>query len=874
MSTAQAFSDNSLPKNLFDNRNLRGCTTRKKRDNIVLIDVDSELFGDVFILDVPESFQKKFRKNPKHAICIDDYDVGSGGSSCGERVDGASRTNINAMTSDECSPPEAAEPSTSAFVDVGGLFCNEGNMPVKLSKSKRAYSGQSASRSQYGHKPDSEGGCSESDCSDCELMVGSPEKLREEWKKAFHRRRKYAGFPEPSHPVHDNANEGSDGERVDGAFHTNSDTLPSERCSSPEVAESSTCAFVDVGGLFSDEGNRRVELTKSKQTCSGQNVSINQYGQKLDSERCSSEGDCSDCELIVGSPEKLREQWEKAYYRRRNNFRSVFTDFEDKAGSPKPSHPVHDNAKGANGGDRVDGSFHTYSDAMPSDEQSSPEVAEPSTSAFADVGGLFSNEGNTPVKLSEFKRCVSCNQYGRKLDSEGCSSESECSDCELMVGSSEELREQWKKASYRRRNNARSVFSDFEDKAGSPEPKYPFHDNSKEGIDVDPSSQQRNARNCSLHNDDDNVFDGSKKLYNGSKIPEQDNDPMETDDHFTSTCKHLDHENAEDTVENVTFTGPKSDVRNRYQHYDFDDFCFVFPQKFSVGVRVCEQYYDHLEMNGHATSTNDDGVTSGADQNKRNMTCAPECSGSHIDEQFIVKDTVFVDDFHEPAGKPAENFMCQQNSNAKMQDVESSHTDLFVRHKDAGIRPVPSDDASSCHGSAAAFSSDQVETIIDRQKIKETVEYKHAMEEELAARKLQLMREAEEARRLRNRKKAERMRIVMNKRRQKERVEEIRQTRRKDEENQNLKEKYRAEIKKELQRIEATSGDMASLLRCLGIHVGGGSFPSPHEVQAAYKRACLKFHPDRISATDLRQQVEAEETFKLISNMKDKFLSK
>ncbi|CAO2830174.1 unnamed protein product [Amaranthus hypochondriacus] len=863
MSTTQAFSDSSLPTNLFDNRNrnLRGCTTRKKRENIVLIDVDSELFGDVFILDVPDSFQKKFRKNPKHAISIDDDDVvGSGGSSFDERVDGASRTNINPMTSDECSPPEAAEPSTSAFVDVGGLFSNEGNMPVKLSKSKRTYSGQSASRSQYGHKPDSEGGCSESDCSDCELMVGSPEKIREEWKKAFHRRRKYAGSPEPTHPVRDNANEGSDGERVDGAFHTNSDTLPSGRCSSPDVAEPSTSAFVDVGGLFSNEGNRRVELTKSKQTYSGQNVS----------ERCSSEDDCSDCELIVGSTEKLREQWEKAYYRRRNNFRSVFTDFEDKAGSPKPSNPVHDNAKGANGSEKVDGSFHTNSDAMPSDEWSSPEVAEPSTSAFADVGGLFSNEGNTPVKLSKFKRCVSSNQYGRKLDSEGCSSESECSDCELMVGSPEELREQWKKASYRRRNNVRSVFSDFEDKAGSPEPNHPHHDNSQEGIDVDLSSQQRNARNFSPHHDDDNVFDGSKKLYNGSKISEQDNDTTETDDHFASTSKHLDHENAEDTVENVAFSGSKSDVRNHYQHYDFDDFCFVSPQKFSVGVRVCEQYYDHLEMNGHATSTNDDGVTSGVDQNERNVTCAPECSGSHTDEQFIVKDTVLVDDFREPA----ENFMCQQNSNAKMQNVDSSHTDLFVRHKDAGIRPLPSDDASSCHGSAAALSSDQVETIIDRQKIKETEEYKHAMEEELAARKVQLMREAEEARRLRNRKKAERMRIVMNERRQKERVEEIRQTRRKDEENQNLKEKYRAEIKKELQRIEAISGDMASLLRCLGIKVGGGSFPSQHEVQAAYKRACLKFHPDRISATDLRQQVEAEETFKLISNMKDKFLWK
>ncbi|GAB2280164.1 hypothetical protein Dimus_014801 [Dionaea muscipula] len=41
---------------------------------------------------------------------------------------------------------------------------------------------------------------------------------------------------------------------------------------------------------------------------------------------------------------------------------------------------------------------------------------------------------------------------------------------------------------------------------------------------------------------------------------------------------------------------------------------------------------------------------------------------------------------------------------------------------------------------------------------------------------------------------------------------------------------------------------------------------------AAYKRAVLRFHPDRASRGDLRQQVEAEERFKLISRMREKFL--
>jgi DnaJ-class molecular chaperone len=42
-------------------------------------------------------------------------------------------------------------------------------------------------------------------------------------------------------------------------------------------------------------------------------------------------------------------------------------------------------------------------------------------------------------------------------------------------------------------------------------------------------------------------------------------------------------------------------------------------------------------------------------------------------------------------------------------------------------------------------------------------------------------------------------------------------------------------------------------------------------VQTAYKKAVLKFHPDRASKSDIRQQVEAEEKFKLISRMNKNF---
>eukprot|EP00268_Persea_americana_P037438 TRINITY_DN37058_c0_g1_i2.p1 TRINITY_DN37058_c0_g1~~TRINITY_DN37058_c0_g1_i2.p1 ORF type:complete len:170 (-),score=38.26 TRINITY_DN37058_c0_g1_i2:586-1095(-) len=135
-----------------------------------------------------------------------------------------------------------------------------------------------------------------------------------------------------------------------------------------------------------------------------------------------------------------------------------------------------------------------------------------------------------------------------------------------------------------------------------------------------------------------------------------------------------------------------------------------------------------------------------------------------------------------------------------------------------------------------------------------------------------LLWQAEEAQRLRKRRKAETMRLLDMERRQRQRLEEVRETQKKDEETINLKEKFRAEIREELENIELRYRDMASLLRALGVPVGGGLYPTPREINAAYKQALLRFHPDRASRSDVRQQVEAEEIFKLISRLKEKLL--
>ncbi|WVZ60577.1 hypothetical protein U9M48_010580 [Paspalum notatum var. saurae] len=151
----------------------------------------------------------------------------------------------------------------------------------------------------------------------------------------------------------------------------------------------------------------------------------------------------------------------------------------------------------------------------------------------------------------------------------------------------------------------------------------------------------------------------------------------------------------------------------------------------------------------------------------------------------------------------------------------------------------------------------------EREKHKESAEYKRAAEEEWASRQRQLQIQAEEAKKLRKRKKAEAQRLLDMEKRQKQRLQEVRESQRKNEEAIQLKEQHRGVVRKELEEMERRYCDMTSILYALGIPVEGG------EVKA-YKQALLKFHPDRVSRNDVYQQVRAEETFKFISRLKEK----
>ncbi|XP_050221853.1 uncharacterized protein LOC126672015 [Mercurialis annua] len=220
-------------------------------------------------------------------------------------------------------------------------------------------------------------------------------------------------------------------------------------------------------------------------------------------------------------------------------------------------------------------------------------------------------------------------------------------------------------------------------------------------------------------------------------------------------------------------------------------------------------------------------------------------------------------DASNPSAHTGENAIgaTSSKSNGESRFVDPKET---IRHSSASpqsqvkLSPLP-------HGEPS-------DMIADREMLKKTDAYKRAQEEELASREKVLQIQREEAQRMRKRRKAETQRLLETERRQKQRVEEVREAQRKDEETLNLKDQLRSEIRRDLDLLEANCRDMVSLLRGLGIDIGGRLHSSSPEVRAAYKQALLRFHPDRASRCNIRQQIEAEEKFKLISRAKEKFM--
>ncbi|KAK7309908.1 hypothetical protein RJT34_07022 [Clitoria ternatea] len=415
------------------------------------------------------------------------------------------------------------------------------------------------------------------------------------------------------------------------------------------------------------------------------------------------------------------------------------------------------------------------------------------------------------------KRREACSAKGTSRNCYGLggyfeSSDSECSDCELME------REQWEKSSAKRKHGTFNDRRFYDENASSSG----LHCDGNVYIDVDVEIRtEQNAEGA--------AYSGRTN----SKYAEQNQsveDDCDVDGNFNpreeNSVKDSDQKVEQGNCKSHRFESSKEETQSFHSNYNIE----------------------------RAKRTSMDFSPSTPDENSN------FCSGvSRSKKNLGGKKSKFVN----MSQKACERHDLGKDDNISEANFKSVSVDG---------RGVNCDGLVINAQSYGLTSSSEKDIINEKEKLKETNEYKQAMEEEWASRQQQLKIQAEEAQRLRKRKKAESQRLLDMQRRQKERIEEVRETQKKDEECMNLKEQLRVEIRKGLSVLEMQCKDMASLLRGLGIQVGGSFNPLPNEVHAAYKRALFKFHPDRASKTDIRAQVEAEEKFKLISRMKEKFL--
>eukprot|EP00253_Pinus_taeda_P022636 PITA_22636 len=169
------------------------------------------------------------------------------------------------------------------------------------------------------------------------------------------------------------------------------------------------------------------------------------------------------------------------------------------------------------------------------------------------------------------------------------------------------------------------------------------------------------------------------------------------------------------------------------------------------------------------------------------------------------------------------NFQDLNTDSSDCEIMETTHVPYIACHQ------CPEEEKLHFVGTSKGVSSESEsprELIGDHEKLKETSEFKRADEEEWTCRQLELQQRAKEVQQLRMRKRVEVEPVLEMKGRQKRRLEEIWATQKKEEQTMDLKEQFRGEITRNLRKFASNCKDMASLLRRLGIPVGGGSVGS------------------------------------------------
>ncbi|XP_059445585.1 uncharacterized protein LOC132177333 [Corylus avellana] len=626
-----------------------------------------------------------------------------------------------------------------------------------------------------------------------------------------------------------------------GGGDLDSDATSSKRCCPSSKNMRNT---VDLDGdecCVVHEKRSSFKLSKCNQTYSEKTASRNRYGLDSEFESGSSDSDCSDCELMEGSFGKLHEQWKKASLKRK-----------------------HDLPNGQSG----------------SDDQTSISGSHTDSPTKVEVENRTEKHPEVPVcSSSSNEDCEKENLFGFFASGDGYMRSTSLGSGMESPFVKFDHRDPPLSHGWQRCNHVNSGGGGF-CRGEQSHRRHPL--STDQGQSDKQSKYARSNQEGEIHAGPDRVV-STNKDGDFPQAPSSCNSFDETNDNLDRVTTNEAGGNEEEQV-----NGIGNGFCNEEEHQPQSSLWSNQEQggKRSKCASSNEDSEVHVNLDGGGIFRNkDDG-----------FQWAPSCSNFDEKDRVVSNsrssgETQFDNGVacaeYKVRAFPEESFFCNipfkgksgvgnEKFFSKEKVIEDSEQRHFSNTQRTETHLVEAKKAYDVRDQLLAQDGDvtpscQTDIINEREKLKETDEYKRAIEEEWASRQRQLEIQAEEVQRLRKIKRAER-RLLDMQRRQKQRVEEVRETQKKDEENMNLKEQLRVEIRKELNKLEMMCIDMASLLRGLGIEVGGGFYPLPHEVHAAYKRALLKFHPDRASKTDIRQQVEAEEKFKLISRMKEKLL--
>ncbi|KAH9772257.1 hypothetical protein KPL71_012970 [Citrus sinensis] len=580
-----------------------------------------------------------------------------------------------------------------------------------------------------------------------------------------------------------------------GCSEMDSDSSSSKSCPAPDHANK----FEDLGDdecRVVKERNYAFGISKCKQA-SDKYPCSNRYGLF---ESSSSDTDGSDCEVMEGSFGKLHKEWEKAYLKRKFHVHQGKAGVQDQASpsslnnDPRPDVDVE---AGKSSEERSKTSFCcNSSNAGYKSQNSHPFV--PTDDTNLDTASL--NPGMERPSVQSDKK------VGQEINSSSKEADFQFRR-ETVMEDPFSFSSWWQ--SYKHKNNGSG--SSFLDGQSPPRPFFWYNR----------GEEDKQHHHTSETHDKNTSFQGVNQNFQHKNTSFQDKE--------ASLCKSQQSSERHDNTEQVV---PSENYK-----------------EFSQATSSCTS----SPGKSHRTRTvfmekaisGDPPVSSSQPSCDKRAECSvasSECNAGAIFEESV--------SFKIPSSGMPE--VCNDKSgqqDAEKPDSEgiSSCETQCADRESKQERPCSTEVKQQVIGSMSNYQLDAGadvrrtqgvsltsafadDIINEREKLKETDEYKRAMEEEWASRQRQLQIQAEEAQRLRKKKRAESMRLLDMERRQKQRLEEIRETQKKDEENMNLKEKIRIEVRKELCKLETTCIDMASLLRALGIHVGGSFRPLSQEV--------------------------------------------